>query len=154
MYGRFAIVLSVFSFRFEIVLLEYTFQASKHFTSLFYETFRSTIARIHRVEKAIILGDFNTRIRKDHKTREENGPFGKGKVSSNRLSLLEFCSKFNLSIYNSFFHQKLKHKEKLYRPRSKHKHVIDFVLTCKQDFSDVCCVRVPRSADCNVSKLA
>lgn len=72
----------------------------------------------------------------------EVGHYGIGKVNSNGLKLLEICSELNFAICNAVFNQKHKHKATWTYLKSKHGHIIDFIITHKCDLSDVCNVRV------------
>ena len=77
------------------------------------------------------------------------GWYGIGNVNSNGLNLLQLCSESNLAICNTFYRQKQKHKATWIHPRSKHGHMIDYIITRRDDLSDVCNVRVLRSAECD-----
>ena len=138
--GRYLSVLSVYA---------PTMQATEETIMSFYKTLSSTIRSVPKEEKLIILGDFNARVGKEHQTWNALGRHGIGKANSNGLLLLQLCSELDLVICNTFFHQKLKHKVTWTHPRSKHGHMIDYILTRKEDIRDVCNVRVLRSADCD-----
>ena len=56
---------------------------------------------------------------------------------------------FNLAITNTFFRQKQRHKVTWIHPRSKHGHLIEFIITRKQDSGDVYNVCVLPSAECD-----
>ena len=86
---------------------------------------------------------------KQHDIWEALGPYSTGKMNSDGLQLLELCSQYDLAISNTFFHQKQKHKVTWTHPRSKHDHLIDFIITRKRDLGDICNVRVLRSAECD-----
>lgn len=64
------------------------------------------------------------------------------KSKHNGLHLLRLCSEFNLVICNTFFRQKEKHKVTSIHPRSKHVHMIDFIVTRRDDLKDVCNIHV------------
>ena len=138
--GRYLSILSVYA---------PTLQASDEIIFAFYESLREAITEIPTEEKLIILGDLNARVGKDWETWESLGHHGIGKINSNGLKLLEFCSEFNLAICNTFFHQKEKHKTTWTHPRSNLGHLIDYIITRKRDLVDVCNVRVLRSAECD-----
>ena len=125
-----------------------TLQANEQILDSFYGCLRDTIAMTPAADKLILLGDFNARVGNDNQTWNVLGPFGMGKMNSSGLRLLELCSEFDLNICNTFFRQKTIHKATWYHPRSKHGHLIDYIITRKRDFSDVCSVRVMRSAEC------
>ena len=124
-----------------------TMQATEESIMSFYETLRTTISSVPKEEKLIILGDFNARVGQEHQTWNALGRYGIGKANNNGLLLLQLCSELDLVISNTFFRQKLKHKVTWTHPRSKHGHMIDYILTRRNDLRDVCNVRVLRSAD-------
>ena len=126
-----------------------TMQATEETIMSLYETLRITITSVPKEEKLIILGDFNARVGQEHQTWDALGRYGIGNANSNGLLLLQLCSELGLVICNTFFHHKLKHKVTWTHPRSKHGHMIDYILTRKSDIRDVCNVRVLRSADCD-----
>ena len=137
--GRFLSIVSVYA---------PTLQASTADLNSFYGALSDSICSIPKEEKVIVLGDFNSRVGTDHDTWSVLGPHGIGKMNSNGLRLLEFCTQFNLAITNTFFRTKAKHKATWYHPRSGHGHLIDFILTRKSDLRDICNVKVLRSAEC------
>ena len=126
-----------------------TLTASEENILSFYAALGNAIRSVPKEEKLIILGDFNARVGKQQETWEALGPYGIGKMNSNGLHLLQLCSEFNLAISNTFFHQKEKHKVTWFHPRSKQGHLIDFIIIRKKDISDLCNVRVLRSAECD-----
>ena len=126
-----------------------TLQASEDTLNSFYGALCSAVTSIPREENLILLGDFNARVGREHTTWEALGHHGIGKMNSNGLRLLELCSECNLVICNTFFHHKLKHKTTWTHPRSKHGHMIDFIITRTDDLGDVSTVRVLRSAECD-----
>ena len=138
--GRYLSILSVYA---------PTLESSDEVTMSFYEALRTTIASIPKYEKLIILGDLNARVGRQHDIWNALGQYGIGNVNRNGRFLLELCSEFNLAIGNTFFRQKLKHKVTWIHPRSKHGHMIDFIITRKDDIGDACNIRVLRSAECN-----
>ena len=115
----------------------------------FYVALGVTIRSTPVEDNLMVLGDFNARVGKQHDIWEALGPYGIGKLNSNGPQLLEFCSQYNLAISNTFFHQIHKHKVTWIHPRSKHGHLIDFIILRKRDMGDICNVRVLRSAECD-----
>jgi hypothetical protein len=126
-----------------------TLQASEDTIMSFYGALREAITSIPKEEKLLILGDFNARVGRQNEIWNALGKYGIGNINNNGLNLLQLCSEFNLAISNTFFRQKEKHKVTWIHPRSKHGHMIDFIITRRGDLRDVCNVRVLRSAECD-----
>ena len=61
-----------------------------------------------------------------------------------------FCNyaEFKLAVCNTFYQQKVMHKATWIHQRSKHGHILDYIITRKRDLRDVCTVRVMRGAEC------
>ena len=119
----------------------------------FYTALSTLLSSIPKEEGIILLGDFNARVGDDHDTWKPLGSFGIGNMNSNGLLLLQLCTKMDLAITNTFFRQKLEHKATWFHPRSKHGHMIDFIITRRRDLHDFCKVRVMRGADCDTDHM-
>ena len=85
-------------------------------------------------EKLIIFHDLSALVCTGFEIRNMLYQYTNGKVNANAQKLLELWSELNLTIYN----QNLKYKITWTHPRSKHGHMIDFIITCKRIVSDVC----------------
>ena len=136
--------------RFMTMLSVYapTLDSSEESIMAFYQDLRTVISSIPNADKILLLGDFNARVGCDHETWDALGKFGLGKMNSNGLHLLQLCTEFKLAIGNTFSHQKDTHKATWIHPRSKHGHILDYLIIRKRDLQDVCTVRVMRGADC------
>ena len=97
-----------------------------------YHHLASVISGIPRADKLLIV--FNTRIgREPTKWTLVMGKCGIGKCNSNGELLLALCSEFELIVTNSMFTPKDEYKTTWMHPRSKHWHMIDFIITRCRD---------------------
>ena len=127
-----------------------TLQADPTEKEKFYTDLRDLVRSIPADDKIIILGDFNARVGQD--AEAWGGVLGKhgiGKRNENGLLLLEFCAEQQLTITNTIFQQKNRLKTTWMHPRSKHWHLIDYILVRQKDIRDVMQTRVMPSADCH-----
>ena len=107
------------------------------------------ISATPRTDKLILLGDFNSRVGTDHQTWE--GVIwteGVGKCNSNGLLLLKKCAEYELLITNPVFRLPTRNKMSLMHPRSKHWHLIDYVIVRRKDRQDVRVTTTMCGADC------
>lgn len=126
-----------------------TMSASLESYELFYEQLSETIRGIPKQDKILLLGDFNARVGNDWKTwKGVLGKYGVGKANRNGKILLEFCTKHQLAICNSFFCHRKIHQCTWQHPRSKHWHLIDYAITRKSDLKSIQDTRVMRSVEC------
>ena len=103
-----------------------------------YEQLDALIAAVPKFEKLIILGDFNARVGTDHHTWSGViGQQGTGKCNSNGLLLLQTCTAHEHVITNTLFRLPTRNKTTWMHPRSKHWHLIHYVITRKRDAGDV-----------------
>lgn len=100
-------------------------------------------------DSIIILGDFNARVGKDWLLWPSVlGKHGVGNMNSNGLMLLEFCSRYQLTIMGSMFQLKDSLKTTWQHLRSKHWHQIDHVLANKTAIQHITVTKVNTKADC------
>ena len=114
----------------------------------FYQGLRQLVAKIPPADKVVILGDFNAKVRKDAETWHVLGKRSVGKLNSNGLMLLQFCTEMGFQITNTIFQMKDKFKTTWMHPGSKQWHLIDFLLVRRRDIADVQIVRAMRGAEC------
>ena len=104
----------------------------------FYADFDNIISATSRTYMLILLGHFNARIGTDHQTLEGViGSEGVGKCNINRLLHLRKCAEHDLLITNTVFKLPNRNKTSWIHPRSKHWHLIDYVIVRRTDRQDV-----------------
>ena len=131
-----------------------TLMASSDTIDEFYENLCATISKVPPKDEVVLLGDFNARVGRDFEAWPNClGKFNVGKVNENGQRLLEFCTRFNLCVANSFFKTKPQHKVSWRHPRSKHWHQLDLVLVRRSNLNAVKIVRSYHSADCDTDHL-
>ena len=69
-------------------------------------------------------------------------------MNSSGLLLLQLCAEFELAMCNTFYQQNVMHKVTWIHPRSKHGHILDYIITRKRELRDVCTVTVIRGTEC------
>ncbi|XP_063598691.1 uncharacterized protein LOC134775161 [Penaeus indicus] len=115
-----------------------TLQAAPTEKEKFYTDLRNLVQNAPAEDKVIILGDFNTRVGKDSEAwKGVVGKHGVGNCNDNGRLLLEFCTDQQFTISNTIFQQKNSLKTTWMHPRSRHWHLIDYILTHQRDIRDV-----------------
>ena len=127
-----------------------TLLAEEQTKELFYATLDSVLTAIPNEDKIILLGDFNARVGRDCDIwRGTIGREGVGKINANGTLLLSKCAEHDLTITNTLFRQKNKLKTTWQHPRSKHWHLLDYIIVRSRDRKDVLLTRSVRgSEDC------
>ena len=136
--GRFITVISVYA---------PTLGNNQESIMAFYQEFLNCIISIPNADKILLPGDFNARVGSDHENWNALGQHGIRKKNGNGLLLLQLCTDFELAVCNSFYQQTVINKETWIHPRSKHGHILDYIIIRKRDLRDVCTVRVMREAN-------
>ena len=115
----------------------------------FYDILSSTLRSLPPQEKIVLLGDFNARVGKEHHVwGKVIGRHGVGSCNSNGERLLRLCSEFGLTITNTISQLRDKFKTTWMHPRSKHWHLLDYVIVRQSDVRDVLLTRAMRGAEC------
>ena len=98
-------------------------------------------------DSIIVLGDFNARVGRDWQLWPSIiGNHGTGKMNSNGLMLLEFCTRFHLSIMGTMFQLKDCLKNTWQHQRSRHQ--IDHVLADRKASQFINVTKINPIADC------
>ena len=99
-----------------------------------YDMLYSTLRRTSQNDKIILLGDFNARVGRNRDIwHGVIGYDGVGNMSSSGLPLLSVCCELGFSIPNTLFQLRDMHKTSWMHPRSKHWHLIDYVIDRRRD---------------------
>ena len=115
----------------------------------FYNQLSSVLSGIHRTDKLLLIGDFIARIGREYNMWPlVMGKHGIGKCNSNGELLLALCSEFELTVTNTMFKQKDERKTTCMHHRSRHWHMIDFIITRCRDKMDIHSTRAMRGANC------
>ena len=116
----------------------------------FYSQLDHTIRAVPAHDKLVVLGDFNARVGRDHRVWEGIlGQHGIGNCNANGQLLLGLCAEHELIITNTLFRLPTRQKTTWKHPRSKHWHMLDYVLTRTSDRKDVHITRsMPGADDC------
>ncbi|XP_071510818.1 craniofacial development protein 2-like [Diadema antillarum] len=115
----------------------------------FYEDLQATISAVPKSDKLIILGDCNARVGTDYASwKGVLGKNGMGKCNSNGLLLLETCAAHKLLITNTVFCLPNRNKTTWMHPRSKHWHLLDYIIVRQRDKQDVRVTKAMCGAEC------
>ena len=108
----------------------------------FYSQLASVLSGMTRIDKLLLIGDFNARIGTDNnKWPLVMGKHGIEKCNSNGELILALCSEFELIVTNTMFKQK---DERM----TTWMHMIDFIITRCRDKMDIHSTRAMRGANC------
>ena len=115
----------------------------------FYDDLDSVISAAPRRDKLILPGDLNARVGTDHQTWEGViGSEGVWKCNSNGLLLLRKWAEHELLITNTVFRLSTRRKTSWIHPRSKHWHLIYYVIGRRKDRQDVRVTKTMCGVDC------
>ncbi|XP_033106174.1 craniofacial development protein 2-like [Anneissia japonica] len=120
----------------------------------FYQQLDSTLRTISPSDKIMLMGDFNARVGQDYITWPKVlEKYGCGKLNSNGEFLLTLCTEHQLAITNTFFNHKPAHKNSWMHSRSKHWHLIDYIIILQRDLVDILDTRAMRGANCSTDHI-
>jgi len=115
----------------------------------FYENLNSAIGSVPYKHRLFVLGDFNARIGRDFTTWPKVlGRHSVGNENANGTMLLQTCSQHELAITNTYFQLANKYKTTWQHPRSKHWHMLDYIITRQRDINEVHVTRAMRGTCC------
>ena len=115
----------------------------------FYSQLKGTLRKIPSTDKLLLIGNFNARIgRENDKWPSGLVKYDIVKCHSNGELLLALCTEFDLLVTNTMFKQKDAHKTTWTHPRSRHGHMIDFIITRCRDKMNICGTRTMLGANC------
>ena len=116
----------------------------------FYEQLHEALSQVKRDDKIVLLGDFNARVGTDAEVwNGVIGANGVGNMNANGLRLLTLCTEHQLVITNTVFRMKNRYKTSWMHPRSKHWHLIDYVIVRRADLRHVRKTAAIRGAECS-----
>ncbi|BHF66057.1 hypothetical protein SprV_0200907100 [Sparganum proliferum] len=114
----------------------------------FYEDLHALLATVSKADKLVVLGDFNTRVGTEHTAwRGVLGPHGLRGSNDNGLLLLRTCAEHRLILTNTFFCLPEREKATWRHPRSRQRHLLDYVLVRRRDQRDVLVTKAIAGAD-------
>lgn len=115
----------------------------------FYEALDEALHKVPKGDKILLLGDFNARVGNNSVVwKGVIGHHGVGHSNANGLRLLSLCAEHNLIITNTIFQMQNKYKTSWMHPRSKHWHLLDYIIVRRADLRDVHVTRAMRGAEC------
>lgn len=125
-----------------------TLDANEQTKETFYSELDSVITSTPADDKLFILGDFNARVGSDsHLWHGSLGREGIGKINMNGILLLSKCTEHGLTITNTTFRQRNRLKGTWQHPRSKHWHMLDYIITRRKDLKDICITRTAQASE-------
>ncbi|BHF70261.1 hypothetical protein SprV_0301331100 [Sparganum proliferum] len=114
----------------------------------FYEDLHALLATVSKADKLIVLGDFNARVGTDHTAwRGVLGPHGLRGSNDNGLLLFHTCAEHRLILTNTFLCLSEREKATWRHPRSRHWHLLDYVIVRRRNQRDVLVTKATAGAD-------
>ncbi|VDL92981.1 unnamed protein product [Schistocephalus solidus] len=114
----------------------------------FYKDLHALLATVPKVDKFIVLGDFNACVGTDHAAWQGVlGPHGLGSCNDYGLLLLRTCAEHRLLLTNTFFRLPVRKKATWMHPWSRRWQLLDYVLVRRRDRQDLLVTKAIRDAD-------
>ena len=115
----------------------------------FYNQLANVLSGIPRTDKLLLIRYFNAMIGREYdKWPLVMGKHRIGKCNSTGELLQYLCSEFELIVTRTMLKQKDERKTTWMHPRSRHWHIIDFIITSCPEKMDIRCTRAMRGANC------
>ena len=125
-----------------------TMQRTQEEKEIFYDQLGDCLDNAKN-DSIIILGDLNARVGKDWSSWPSViGKHGVGNMNSNGLMLLEFCTRYQLTVMGTMFQLKNSLKSTWQHLRSKHWHQLDHVIANKDARQYIAVTKANILADC------
>ena len=104
----------------------------------FYYELREVLNKIPPADRILLLRDFNARVGSDYCAWDGVvGRHGVGNCNASGLDLLTLCTEYDLCITNTCFRMPDKYKTTWMHPRSRHWHLLDYVVVRRRDLCEV-----------------
>lgn len=111
----------------------------------FYDQLDSILRSVPFKDRLFLIGDFNARVGRDTGAWSNVlGSHSVGNENTNGTLLLQTCSQHALAITNTFYQLAEKYKTTWQHPRSKHWHLLDYVITRQRHRQEVHITRAMR----------
>lgn len=124
-----------------------TMAASEDQEESFYEHLNTVLQSVPHKHRIFLMGDFNARVG-SNVLACPGATFSGKRKNTNGTLLLEIYAQYELAITNSFYQQANKYKTTWQHPRSKHWHVLDYIITRQEHLREVNITRAMRGTSC------
>ncbi|VDL88554.1 unnamed protein product [Schistocephalus solidus] len=114
----------------------------------FYEDLHALLVTVPKVDRLIVLGDFNASVGTDHAAWQGVlGPHGLGGCNDNGLLFLRTCAEHRLLLTNTFFRLRTREKPTLMHLRMRRRQLLDYVIVWRRYRQDVLVTKAIRDAE-------
>nr|VZI00778.1 unnamed protein product [Spirometra erinaceieuropaei] len=102
------------------------------------EDLHALLATVPKADKLIVLGDFHVRVDTDYTAWSEVlGPHGLSDSNDNGLLILQTCAEHRLILTNTYFRLPMRENATWMSSRSRHWHLMHYVLVRRRDRRDM-----------------